>query len=135
MCRHKSFWRGTKFSQIFGLAQKIWTGTKHGWHLVLLQFCAGTKTEFIKYKSSFGLAQNILIYTKHFWTWRRTRHMNIVLLIMLFAKAIEQTSDMSFIFSRTIWNRKDRTRYSRCHKQKSKVTGIVPRWTSHSACS
>ena len=29
MCRHKSFWRGTKCSQIFGLAQKIWTGTKH----------------------------------------------------------------------------------------------------------
>ena len=28
MCRHKSFWRGTKCSQIFGLAQKIWTGTK-----------------------------------------------------------------------------------------------------------
>ena len=27
--RHKSFWRGTKCSQIFGLAQKIWTGTKH----------------------------------------------------------------------------------------------------------
>ena len=24
-----SFWRGTKCSQIFGLAQKIWTGTKH----------------------------------------------------------------------------------------------------------
>ena len=29
MCRHKSFWRDTKCSQIFGLAQKIWTGTKH----------------------------------------------------------------------------------------------------------
>ena len=29
MCRHKSFWRGTKWSQIFGPAQKIWTGTKH----------------------------------------------------------------------------------------------------------
>ena len=29
MCRHKSFWRGTKCSQIFGLTQKIWTGTKH----------------------------------------------------------------------------------------------------------
>ena len=29
LCRHKSFWRGTKCSQIFGLAQKIWTGTKH----------------------------------------------------------------------------------------------------------
>ena len=28
-CRHKSFWRGTKCSQIFGLAQKICTGTKH----------------------------------------------------------------------------------------------------------
>ena len=29
MCRHQSFWRGTKCSQIFGVAQKIWTGTKH----------------------------------------------------------------------------------------------------------
>ena len=29
LCRHKSFWRGTKCRQIFGLAQKIWTGTKH----------------------------------------------------------------------------------------------------------
>ena len=29
MCRHKWFWRGTKGSQIFELAQKIWTGTKH----------------------------------------------------------------------------------------------------------
>ena len=29
MCRHKKFWRGTKCSQIFGLAQTIWTGTKH----------------------------------------------------------------------------------------------------------
>ena len=28
LCRHKSFWRGTKCSQIFGLNQKIWTGTK-----------------------------------------------------------------------------------------------------------
>ena len=28
-CGHKSFWRGTKCSQIFGLAQKIWIGTKH----------------------------------------------------------------------------------------------------------
>ena len=28
MCLHKSFWRGTKCSLIFGLAQ-IWTGTKH----------------------------------------------------------------------------------------------------------
>ena len=25
---HKSFWRGTKYSQIFGLVQKFWTGTK-----------------------------------------------------------------------------------------------------------
>ena len=29
LCRHKSFWRGTKCSQIFVLAQKIWTSTKH----------------------------------------------------------------------------------------------------------
>ena len=29
LCRHKSFWKGTKCSQIFGLAQKIWTGTKN----------------------------------------------------------------------------------------------------------
>ena len=29
LCRHKSFWRGTKCSLIFGLAQKIWTSTKH----------------------------------------------------------------------------------------------------------
>ena len=29
LCRHKSFWRGTKCSQIFGLTQKIWTSTKH----------------------------------------------------------------------------------------------------------
>ena len=29
LCRHKSFWRGTKCSQTLGLAQKIWTGTKH----------------------------------------------------------------------------------------------------------
>ena len=29
MCQHKSFWRGTKSSQIFGLTYKIWTGTKH----------------------------------------------------------------------------------------------------------
>ena len=29
LCRHKSFWRGTKCNQIFVLAQKIWTGTKH----------------------------------------------------------------------------------------------------------
>ena len=29
LCRHKSFWRGTKCSQILGLAQKIWTGSKH----------------------------------------------------------------------------------------------------------
>ena len=29
MCWHKSFWIGTKCSQIFGLTQKIWTGTKH----------------------------------------------------------------------------------------------------------
>ena len=29
LCRRKSFWRGTKCSQIFWLAQKIWTGTKH----------------------------------------------------------------------------------------------------------
>ena len=29
LCRYKRFWRGTKCSQIFGLAQKIWTGTKH----------------------------------------------------------------------------------------------------------
>ena len=29
LCRHKSFWGGTKYSQIFGLVQKIWTGTKH----------------------------------------------------------------------------------------------------------
>ena len=29
LCWHKSFWRGTKYSQIFGLAQKIWTITKH----------------------------------------------------------------------------------------------------------
>ena len=29
MCWHKSFWRGTKCSQIFGLAQKIWPGTKN----------------------------------------------------------------------------------------------------------
>ena len=28
LCQHKSFWRSTKCSQIFGLAQKIWTGTK-----------------------------------------------------------------------------------------------------------
>ena len=27
--RHKRFWRGTKCSQSFGLAQKIWTGSKH----------------------------------------------------------------------------------------------------------
>ena len=27
--RHKSVWRGPKCSQIFGLAQKIWTGTKY----------------------------------------------------------------------------------------------------------
>ena len=25
----KSFWKGTKCKQIFGLSQKIWTGTKH----------------------------------------------------------------------------------------------------------
>ena len=29
LCRHKSFWRGTKRNQIFGLTQKIWIGTKH----------------------------------------------------------------------------------------------------------
>jgi hypothetical protein len=29
LCPHKSFRGGTKCSQIFGLAQKIWTGTKH----------------------------------------------------------------------------------------------------------
>ena len=29
MCQHKSFWRRTKCSQIFGLAQKLWTGTKY----------------------------------------------------------------------------------------------------------
>ena len=29
LCWHKSFWRGTKWSQIFGLTLKIWTGTKH----------------------------------------------------------------------------------------------------------
>ena len=29
LCRHKSFFKGTKCSQIFGLAQKIWTDTKH----------------------------------------------------------------------------------------------------------
>ena len=29
MCRHKSFWRGTECSQIFGLTQKIWTNSKH----------------------------------------------------------------------------------------------------------
>ena len=28
-CRHKRFWRATKCNQSFGLAQKIWTGTKH----------------------------------------------------------------------------------------------------------
>ena len=28
MCQHKSFLRGTKCSQIFGLTQKIWTSTK-----------------------------------------------------------------------------------------------------------
>ena len=28
-CRHKCFWRGTKCSQLFGLAQKVWTGKKH----------------------------------------------------------------------------------------------------------
>ena len=28
LCRHKSFWRGTKCSQILGLAQKIWKGKK-----------------------------------------------------------------------------------------------------------
>ena len=39
----KTFWRGTKCSQIFGLAQKIWKSTKHfgtckrtrHWYLVL----------------------------------------------------------------------------------------------------
>ena len=29
LCQHRSFWRGTKCSQIFGLAQKIWIVTKH----------------------------------------------------------------------------------------------------------
>ena len=29
--QHKSFWRSTKCSQIFGLAQKIWIGTKYFW--------------------------------------------------------------------------------------------------------
>ena len=29
MCQHKRFWRGTKCSLIFGLAQNIWTSTKH----------------------------------------------------------------------------------------------------------
>ena len=28
LCQYKSFWRGTKCSQIFRLAQKIWTSTK-----------------------------------------------------------------------------------------------------------
>ena len=33
LCRHKRFWRGTKSSQSFGLAQKIWTGTINFWDL------------------------------------------------------------------------------------------------------
>ena len=28
-CRHKSVWKGTRCSQIFGFAQKIWTSSKH----------------------------------------------------------------------------------------------------------
>ena len=49
MCQHKRFWRGTKCSQIFGLAQKIWTSTKrfgtckrtrHFYALSFYRFCA-----------------------------------------------------------------------------------------------
>ena len=43
MCRHKSFWRGTKCCQNFGLAQKIWTGTKYIWT------CKSTKQKIPKY--------------------------------------------------------------------------------------
>ena len=64
LCRHKRFWRGTKCSQIFGLAQNIWTSSKH------FGTCKRTRH---KCNSIFGLSQNIWTSTKHFGTWRRTR--------------------------------------------------------------
>jgi hypothetical protein len=48
--------RGTKCSQIFGLAEKIWTGTKH--------FGTCKRTRHLC-SQIFGLAQKIWIGTKH----------------------------------------------------------------------
>ena len=43
LCRHKSFRRGTKCSQIFELTQKIWPGTKH------FATCKRTRQQSIKF--------------------------------------------------------------------------------------
>ena len=62
MCRHKSFWRGTKCSQIFGLAQKILTDTKH-----LVTYKRTRHMTFLKTSAlSFYRPQNALGWSKLF---------------------------------------------------------------------
>ena len=58
LCLHKSFWRGTKCSQIFGLTQKIWTGTKY------FGTCKRTRHE------SFYRTQIVLGWSK-FFVWHK----------------------------------------------------------------
>ena len=63
LCRHKSFWRGTKCSLIFGLAQKIWTGTKH------FGTCKRTRHQCLCEK--FGTKKPILLNANHFFVWHK----------------------------------------------------------------
>ena len=83
MCRYKSFWRCTKCRcQIFGLAQKIWTGTKHFGTYKRTRHKAfrplGSCLSWVEWAALREIrchkVQNIWTGTKHFGTYKRTRH-------------------------------------------------------------
>ena len=73
MCQRKSFWRGTKCSQIVGLAQKIGTGTKRfetckktrhytPKHIEILWELLAKKTDILSFINSFITISNYYIF-------------------------------------------------------------------------